>query len=63
MREKIQSEQTVVLVSHDSRTIETLCDRAIWIEEGITRMDGETKQVVDAYQEYVDLHPRTSAQA
>ena len=63
MREKIQSEQTVVLVSHDSRTIETLCDRAIWIEEGVTRMDGETKQVVEAYQEYVGLHPRTAAQA
>ena len=58
MREKIRSEQTVVLVSHDSNTIRSLCDRALWIENGVNRMDGETEQVVAAYQEYVTSHPR-----
>lgn len=60
MREKIRSEQTVVLVSHDSNTIRSLCDRALWIENGVNRMEGETQQVVAAYQEYVTSHPRQS---
>lgn len=61
MKQKIQSDQTVLLVSHDSRTIENLCERAIWIEEGVTRMEGDSTEVVKAYQEYVLCHPRAIA--
>jgi lipopolysaccharide transport system ATP-binding protein len=58
MREKIKSDQTVVLVSHDSNTIRSLCDRAVWIEDGICRMEGATERVVAAYEGYVASHPR-----
>lgn len=47
---KIMGEgSTVVLVSHDLETIRTLATRAIWMEHGKVRAEGETNQVVDAY--------------
>jgi lipopolysaccharide transport system ATP-binding protein len=49
MREKIKSNQTVILVSHSSSEIKNLCDRAVWIEKGITKMVGDSASVVDTY--------------
>ena len=34
MQEKIRSDKTIILVSHDERTINQLCDRVIYIENG-----------------------------
>jgi len=50
MRERCRSDKTIVLVSHSDTTITELCDRAVWIEAGETRMEGSPKEVVDAYQ-------------
>jgi lipopolysaccharide transport system ATP-binding protein len=49
MRERIRSDKTIVLVSHSAGTIRALCDRAVWIEEGVTRAVGEVREVTDAY--------------
>lgn len=57
MRKKLLSDQTIILVSHDAETIKSLCTRAVWIEEGVTRMVGLPEKVVDAYEEYICLHP------
>jgi len=62
MREKIQSEQTVVLVSHSSETIKSLCNRAVWIEDGVTQMEGDAAEVVSAYEEFVNANPRINRQ-
>lgn len=61
MKEKIKSDQTVVLVSHDGRTIKNLCNRAVWIENGVSRMEGEAAEVVEAYEDFVKTNPRTVA--
>lgn len=53
MRDKIRSNQTVVLVSHSGANIRNLCDRAVWIEQGTRRMVGDSNQVMDAYEEYI----------
>lgn len=37
MQEKIKSDKTIVLVSHNQRTIDQLCDRVIHIENGTNR--------------------------
>lgn len=58
MAEKIRSEQTVVLVSHSSNTIKNLCTRALWIEDGVSKMEGDTDAVIHAYEKYVGTHPR-----
>ena len=40
---------TVFLVSHSTRTVERLCDRAIWIDQGEMVMDGPSSDVVAEY--------------
>ena len=40
---------TVLIVSHDNYLIERLCNKAIWIEKGDTRIAGEAKKVCQTY--------------
>lgn len=40
---------TVIFVSHNMRTIESLCKRALWLEKGQIRHIGDTRSVVSAY--------------
>ena len=48
--EKIMGEgSTVVLVSHDLETVRTLATRAIWMEHGKIKAEGEPKAVIEAY--------------
>jgi lipopolysaccharide transport system ATP-binding protein len=60
MQEKIKSDQTVVLVSHSANTIRQLCNRAVWIEDGVSRMDGDVDEVVESYESFVRSNPRTN---
>jgi lipopolysaccharide transport system ATP-binding protein len=41
--------RTVLFVSHNMGAINTLCDRAIWIDKGAIAHDGPVAQVVAAY--------------
>jgi len=54
MVEKIQSQQTVVLVSHSHQQIARLCDRAILIDEGISFASGEPQEVLAVYEERLE---------
>ena len=49
MKSKIASDQTVILVSHDSDQVNQLCDRAIWINEGLITAEGHTPTVAHQY--------------
>ena len=40
---------TVFLVSHSLDVVTDTCNRAIWLDKGSLKMDGEAKEVVDAY--------------
>lgn len=40
---------TILFVSHDSATVVNLCSRAIWLQEGRIRMQGEPKTVSEEY--------------
>ena len=51
MRERIRSDRTCVLVSHDAATIAELCDRCLWIERGQVAAAGEPRGVLAAYRE------------
>jgi len=53
MKEKLRSNKTIVLVSHNAGIIRRLCNRAVWIEEGITRAEGDTKTVIQAYEKFI----------
>lgn len=43
---------TVFLVSHQLSTVRSACERSIWMESGVIRMDGPTDEVVTAYEEF-----------
>jgi len=40
-------------VSHAVGTIQEVCERSIWLERGLIRMDGPTEEVVAAYEEFM----------
>ena len=42
---------TVFLVSHALPAITKTCNRCIWIEQGVLKMDGPVDEVVEAYSE------------
>lgn len=55
MRELISHEdRTVIIVSHSSDTIKTLCTRVIWLNDGKIVADGETGETLKRYHEYMD---------
>lgn len=45
---------TVLFVSHSVDQVKRICQRAIWIEKGIQRMDGPVNEVCNAYQSQFD---------
>ena len=49
LREIKASGVTIVIVTHDSGTIERFCDRAFWIDEGKIKAGGNSREVVDQY--------------
>ena len=54
MKELITDEdRTVVIVSHDHKTIADLCDKVLWINDGELVQFGETETVLAAYDEYM----------
>ncbi len=58
MHEKIRSDKTIVLVSHQISTVKQLCNRAVWIEEGVTRAEGETGYVLKEYESFINGHQK-----
>lgn len=49
MGEVARHARTVLFVSHNMAAVENLCNRVIWIDEGLIRMAGETAPVVEEY--------------
>ena len=55
MIKKIQSQQTVVLVSHSHHQIARLCDRAVLIHEGICFATGKPLDVIKLYEKQLKI--------
>ena len=54
MKELIkQDSKTVVIVSHNTSTLEELCNRVIWLHDGEIRKIGKPKEVLDEYKQYM----------
>jgi len=49
IRELANSAGTVFLVAHSQTMIREVCNRAIWLDQGVIKLDGETAEVLDAY--------------
>ena len=53
--------RTVLFVSHNMTAVQSLCQRAIWLESGSLKADGDSKQVVPNYlkNSYAPLREQT----
>lgn len=49
LEELAKSKMTIVIVSHSLDSIKELCNRAIWINEGVVARDGKCSDVIDEY--------------
>ena len=49
MMELMSGGTTVLFVSHDLSQIREMCNRVVWLDNGTTKMVGDTKDVCDAY--------------
>jgi lipopolysaccharide transport system ATP-binding protein len=54
LRDRFRAGKTAVLVSHDSSTITSLCNRAVWIEHGVSIREGEAGAVARDYEASID---------
>jgi teichoic acid transport system ATP-binding protein len=52
IREIRDNAGTVFLVSHSMQSIRDTCSRVIWLDQGTLMMDGETEEVIKAYEAY-----------
>ena len=52
MREMLQGNVTLLLVSHSSGAIEGMCEKALWLRDGEVVMAGNAKEVCAAYEDY-----------
>ncbi|MFR3345984.1 MAG: ABC transporter ATP-binding protein [Anaerobutyricum sp.] len=55
LREIKKNGTTIVIVSHALNQIESICERSIWIEEGIIKMEGQPRKVHREYLKYMGL--------
>lgn len=55
MREVMAQGTTLLYVSHDLATVEAMCERTLWLDSGITRAVGDTRDVVAEYRRSVGV--------
>lgn len=56
MKELISdTNRTVVIVSHSTGTLRELCDEILWLHDGEIKMMGNCDEVLDKYQEFMEL--------
>lgn len=49
MKGMLEGGTTLLFVSHSIKTVEGLCDHALWMDKGNVRMKGEVEDVCEAY--------------
>lgn len=49
IQEMMEGAKAVIIVSHSMRFVEQVCTRAIWIDQGRVRADGDAEKIVDEY--------------
>ncbi len=55
LRQRMQSDKTVVLVAHNEQVISQLCNRVAWIENGETRALGNPDEVLAEYRDHLKV--------
>lgn len=48
-----QARGTVLFCGHDIAAVTNLCDRALWLDRGVLRMEGTARRVAEAYNSFI----------
>jgi len=54
MRVVLAQGTTLVFVSHDLATVEGVCDRAVWLRDGVVAEDGPVRDVLNSYRQALE---------
>ena len=54
LKEIKKSGTTIVIVSHSLEQIEQICERSIWIKDGLVQKIGASVEVNNAYKQYME---------
>lgn len=54
MRDVLNQGTTLVFVSHDLASVEGICERAMWLHNGVLREDGPVREVLTAYRQALE---------
>ena len=46
----VEDSRGLVLASHNTKLVRLYCNRAIWLDQGSIRMDGNVEEVIDAFE-------------
>ena len=49
LKELKESNKTIVIVTHSLDAVKEFCDRAVWLNEGVIREDGDVETVIKHY--------------
>jgi ABC-type polysaccharide/polyol phosphate transport system ATPase subunit len=63
IRELMEGGMTLVLVSHDAGTIESVCERVVVLDEGRVAFDGPTAEAIAHYRRLLDEHAGTAVRS
>ena len=56
MKELIDdSNRTVVIVSHSTKTLIDLCDKVIWLHDGLIKDEGKPEKIMEDYEEFMKI--------
>lgn len=54
MREVLALGTTLIFVSHDLHAVSAICNRALWLREGVLEVDGTVAEVLNAYRSAIE---------
>ena len=49
MKELKEQGKTMVFVTHSMETVKEFCNRAVWLSNGVIKMDGKPDEVIEEY--------------
>lgn len=49
MKQLKEEGKTMVFVTHSLDSARELCDRAVWLSNGVLKLDGKTDEVIEKY--------------
>lgn len=59
IQEMMERAKAVIIVTHSMQFVEQVCTRAIWIDKGEIRQDGDAEEVVKEYRKVMGIDKKT----